>query len=143
MKRDLVPLFEVLAPELDEPAAEHEALLTVRVLDHAIERDVLWAAHHDLSHLGSPISVRLDCFELRSESALKSNVCVVARRESGSRLQRSDATGYRQTRDKAGASSVAFAIAGHGPVGGRMRASDPPAADACLWATAQVGGQRR
>src|SRR5205823_1105119 len=57
VKRDLVPLFEVLAPELDEPAAEPEALLTVRVLDHSIERDVLRTAHHELSHFRSPSSV--------------------------------------------------------------------------------------
>ena len=50
LERDLVPLLEVLAAELDEPAAEPEALLAVGVLDHAIERDVLRAAHHDPSH---------------------------------------------------------------------------------------------
>src|SRR5215203_4238746 len=53
-ERDLVPLFEVLAPELDEPAAEPEALRAVRVLDDAIERDVLRSADHNLSHFGSP-----------------------------------------------------------------------------------------
>src|SRR5215203_3483939 len=55
-ERDLVPLFEVLAPELDEPAAQPEALRTVRVLDDAIERDVLRATDHDLSHLRAPSS---------------------------------------------------------------------------------------
>src|SRR5262245_18979524 len=54
VERDLVPLFEVVAPKVDEPAAEPEALLTVWVLDHSVERDVLRAAHHDLSHFGSP-----------------------------------------------------------------------------------------
>src|SRR5437762_14272779 len=48
VERDLVPFFEVLAPELDEPAAALEAFLAVRVLDDSIERDVLRAAHHDL-----------------------------------------------------------------------------------------------
>src|SRR5215218_9922582 len=53
-ERELVPLFEVLASELDEPAAQPEALRTVRVLDDAVERDVLRSADHDLSHFGSP-----------------------------------------------------------------------------------------
>src|SRR6185437_194321 len=49
---DLGPLFEVLAPELAEPAAELEALLAVRVLDDSVERGV--RSDHDLSHAGSP-----------------------------------------------------------------------------------------
>src|SRR5712691_8037980 len=52
VERDLGPLFEVLAPKLAEPAAEPEALLTVGVLDHSVEREV--RADHDLSHVGSP-----------------------------------------------------------------------------------------
>src|SRR6266566_7623139 len=49
---ELGPRFEVLVPELAEPAAQPEALLTVRVLDHSVERDV--RADHYLSHIGSP-----------------------------------------------------------------------------------------
>jgi hypothetical protein len=49
---DLGPRVEVLAPELAEPAAHPEALPTVWVLDHSVERDV--RADHDLSHSGSP-----------------------------------------------------------------------------------------
>ena len=52
--RDLGPLFEVLAAKLAEPAAQLEAFLTVGVLDHAVERDVLRAAHDDLSHVAFP-----------------------------------------------------------------------------------------
>ena len=51
-ERDAGPLFEVLAPKLAEPAAEPEALRTVRVLDDSVERDV--GADHDLSHVGFP-----------------------------------------------------------------------------------------
>ena len=51
---DLGPLFEVLAPDLAEPAAQPEALLTVGVLDHSVERDV--RADDDLSHFGSPFA---------------------------------------------------------------------------------------
>ena len=54
VERDLGPRLEVLAPKLLEPAAVLEALLAVGVLNHSVERDVLKAAHHDLSHLGSP-----------------------------------------------------------------------------------------
>src|SRR5438270_5628056 len=50
VERHLVPFFEVLAPELDEPAAALEAFLTVRVLDDSIERHVLRTTHHDLAH---------------------------------------------------------------------------------------------
>jgi len=50
LKLDLGPLFKVLAPKLAEPAAEPEALLTVRVLDDSVERDV--RADHDLAHFG-------------------------------------------------------------------------------------------
>src|SRR5205823_6758390 len=50
VERDLGPLCEILAPELAEPAAELEALRTVRVLDHSVKRDVLRAAHDDRSH---------------------------------------------------------------------------------------------
>src|SRR5437588_4853209 len=49
---DLGPLFAVLVPNLAEPAAVPEALVTGRVLDDSVERDVL--ADHDLSHLGPP-----------------------------------------------------------------------------------------
>src|SRR5207244_4468339 len=46
------PLFEVVAPKLFEPAAQLEALLTVWVLDHAIEGGV--RTDHDRSHVASP-----------------------------------------------------------------------------------------
>jgi hypothetical protein len=46
----LVEIFAVL--DLADPAAEPEALVTGRVLDDSVERDVL--AHHDRSHFGSP-----------------------------------------------------------------------------------------
>src|SRR5258708_5865966 len=49
---DLAPLFAVLSPNLEEPAAVPEALLTGRVLRDSVLRDVL--ADHDLSHFGSP-----------------------------------------------------------------------------------------
>src|SRR5712691_12976191 len=52
VQRDLSPRFAVLVPNLDEPTAVPEALLTGRVLDDSVERDVL--ADHDLSHFGSP-----------------------------------------------------------------------------------------
>jgi hypothetical protein len=55
VERDLVPGFEVLASELDEPAAALEVLLAVRVLDDSVERNVLRATEHDLAHLGSPL----------------------------------------------------------------------------------------
>src|SRR5262249_11552698 len=48
----LGPLLAVLVPDLKEPAAVPEALLTGRVLDDSIEREVL--ANDDLSHVGSP-----------------------------------------------------------------------------------------
>jgi len=37
VERDLVPRLEVLAAELDEPAAQPEALLTVGVLDDSVQ----------------------------------------------------------------------------------------------------------
>src|SRR5437588_282100 len=49
---DLGPRFAVLVPNLAEPAAVPEALVTGRVLADSVERDVL--ADHDLSHLGPP-----------------------------------------------------------------------------------------
>src|SRR6202011_4283314 len=49
---DLGPRFAVFVLNPVEPAAVPEALLTGRVLDDSVERDVL--ADHDLSHLGSP-----------------------------------------------------------------------------------------
>src|SRR6187401_294056 len=52
IERDLGPLLEVVASELLEPAAEPEALGTVRVLNHSIECDVLRTAHHDRCHFG-------------------------------------------------------------------------------------------
>jgi hypothetical protein len=55
LERDLVPRCQILAPELPEPAAELEALLAVRILDHSVERHVLRAAHDDLSHLRAPL----------------------------------------------------------------------------------------
>src|SRR5206468_11858491 len=64
LETHLGPLFEVVAPELAEPAAQAEALLTVRVLDDSVERDV--RADHDLSHLGSP---SLDCCLLAFDEA--------------------------------------------------------------------------
>ena len=70
VERHLGPRFQVLAPELDEPAAQPEALRAVRVLDHSVERHVLRAAHHDLSHLGSPViglSVCCVCSGVRRE----------------------------------------------------------------------------
>ena len=49
----------VLAHELFKPPAVREALLTGRVLDDPVERDVL--ADDDLSHLGSPLLGLLRC----------------------------------------------------------------------------------
>jgi hypothetical protein len=48
---DPVKNLAVLVPNLKESAAAPEALLTGRVLDDSVERDVL--ADHDLSHFGS------------------------------------------------------------------------------------------
>src|SRR5262249_6249948 len=52
---DLGPRFAVSVPNLAEPAAAPEALLTSRVLDDSVERDVL--ADDDLSHFGAPFVV--------------------------------------------------------------------------------------
>jgi len=66
---DLVPLFEVVASRLDEPAAQTEPLLTVQVLDYAIERDVLWATDDDLCHLEFLLSITLTSTAARPVSA--------------------------------------------------------------------------
>src|SRR5437588_8855709 len=49
---ELFPGRPVLADELFKPAAVPEPFTAARVLDDAVERDVL--ADHDLSHLDSP-----------------------------------------------------------------------------------------
>ena len=46
---DLDPRLAVPVPDVAEPAAEPETLLTGRVLDNSVERDVL--ADDDLSHV--------------------------------------------------------------------------------------------
>src|SRR5580700_4866859 len=57
VEQDLGGLFAALElADLADPAAEPEALLTGRVLDDSVERDVL--ADDDLSHLGSPFCAR-------------------------------------------------------------------------------------
>src|SRR5580704_2309963 len=55
VKHDHGPLCAIVVPDLAEPAAALEALLTGRVLDDSVERDVL--ADDDLSHVGSPLLV--------------------------------------------------------------------------------------
>src|SRR5689334_10901983 len=49
---ELRPRLPVLAHELNKPAAVPEPAFAARVLDDAVERDIL--ADHDLSHLDSP-----------------------------------------------------------------------------------------
>ena len=51
-ERDLAPLLEVLAAEWPNQPPRAEALLAVRVLDDAVERDV--GADHDRSHFVLP-----------------------------------------------------------------------------------------
>src|SRR6266436_6303980 len=50
VERELGKLWAI--PDQADPAADPEALVTGRVLDDSVERDVL--AHDDLSHFGSP-----------------------------------------------------------------------------------------
>src|SRR6266536_4363489 len=50
VERELVEFWTVL--DQADPATDPEALVTGRVLDDSVERDVL--AHYDLPHLGSP-----------------------------------------------------------------------------------------
>src|SRR5216684_8870128 len=50
VERELGKLWAI--PDQADPAADPEALITGRVLDDSVERDVV--AHDDLSHVGSP-----------------------------------------------------------------------------------------
>src|SRR5258706_11919910 len=52
-------LFASSVADATEPAAVPEALLTGRVLDDSVERDVL--AYDDLSHFGSPLVGVVSC----------------------------------------------------------------------------------
>src|SRR5215831_14542813 len=65
VERELVDLWVVL--DQTDPAAAPEALVTGRVLDDAVERDVL--ADHDPSHFGSPfVRLRPACAPAASRS---------------------------------------------------------------------------
>src|SRR5205807_3900207 len=52
VERELAYFWAVRDPA--DPAAVSEALVTGRILDYSVERDVL--AHDDLSHFGSPFA---------------------------------------------------------------------------------------
>src|SRR5262245_26796879 len=76
VERGLVEIFAVL--DLADPAADPETLVTGRVLDHPVERDVL--AHDDPSHFGSPLLVLAAITAAVGGRRYRECLCVCTRR---------------------------------------------------------------